>query len=381
MAENQKMNRTEKVNNSNNIAFICPNLINCSPINALISLAIHFAKNHGVVIVVWGSSKNADRQLLNAIKDNNILIHFLEYNSIYHLPLAKIIAQKILKKERIKLAFSFLFRADILLATLKGEFVKVSSQRDTLFESIRISHGPLIAFLTLCIQKYCFNRLDKIVVMSDEMKKYYASQHPSNIHKLTEVPNFLDEARLSKYDLTRPIFQFNKKLPTLVAVGSIIKRKRIELLISYVFKLLDEGFSLNLLIIGDGPLMDSTRNYLCSRPEFSSNICIAGELRNPYADLMNSDIYVSASASEGISRSAMEALYFNKPCLLSDISSHNILRKECDGVYVFSDFESFKSGIIEIIERSPEAKLNQKYLQLHGHSAYLNFAEDCLAVG
>lgn len=375
------MKPTEKVNCRKNIAFICPNLINCSPINALISLAIHFAKNYGVVIIVWGSTKKADRQLLNAIKDNNIAIHFLEYNSIYHLPLAKSIAQKIMERERIKLAFSFLFRADILLATLKGEFVKVSSQRDTLFESIRISHGPLIAFLTLYIQKYCFNRLDKIVVMSDEMKRYYASQHHSNFHKLTVIPNFLDEDRLSKYDLTRPIFQFNKKLPTLVAIGSIIKRKRIELLISYVFKLLDEGLNVNLLIIGDGPLMDSTRNYLSSRPEFSSNICIVGELRNPYADLMNSDIYVSASASEGVSRSAMEALYFNKPCLLSDISSHKLLRDECDGVYVFSDFESFKSGLIEIIELPPVAALNQKYLQLHGHSAYLKIAEECLAVG
>ena len=369
-----KKNMTEpdkKLNQINTVAFICPNLINASPINALISLAIAFSDYYKVVIIVFGSSSKADNEVTKNLQEYKINLYFLELDKIYLFPFAKRLADLIVEKERVDIAFSFLFKGDILLSSLKGKIIKISSQRDKLYESICISHGRLLAYLAYCVQHFCFKKFNKIVVMSEEMKNYYKGQHPSVSSKLVTIPNFLDEERLKRLSLLNRRYIFSESNPTLMALGSLIKRKRMEWLVSSVYKLIDEGHKINLLIVGGGPFFGSLKQKINSRPEIAKHVLLAGEMQNPYAELRNCDIYVSASLSEGFSRSAMEALYYKKPCLLSNIASHRELSKDSEGVYLYSDYESFKKSIFEIVTTSQSPSLNFRYRQSTGHSAYL----------
>ena len=78
---------------------------------------------------------------------------------------------------------------------------------------------------------------------------------------------------------------------------------------------------LGLVVLGDGPLLSECRAITNDAP----NIFFAGAVDNVDQYLYKSACYVSASLSEGLPNSVLEAFRAGLPAILSDIPAHREL--------------------------------------------------------
>jgi glycosyltransferase involved in cell wall biosynthesis len=127
--------------------------------------------------------------------------------------------------------------------------------------------------------------------------------------------------------------------PILVHVGSLIPRKRPEVLLR---SFLQSNLDAVLVFLGEGPL----RKDLELAAQGRANVRFTGAVNNVADYLRCSDLLVSVSSSEGLPNSVLEALACGLPVVLSDIDSHAEIgvRESGAGVMVNADKE------IELVE-------------------------------
>lgn len=125
------------------------------------------------------------------------------------------------------------------------------------------------------------------------------------------VPNGINDFWIDK----RIIKNKNKDERTIIFVGSIIKRKNLATLIDTCELLNEQGFQINLYVVGDGPLLSSFK-----RKEFKTNIKYFGNIsdRNKLRDIYNqADLLVVPSLMETFGLIYPEAMSQGLPVIYS----------------------------------------------------------------
>tara|TARA_Y100000590_G_scaffold238697_1_gene268526 strand:- start:124 stop:1230 length:1107 start_codon:yes stop_codon:yes gene_type:complete len=103
-------------------------------------------------------------------------------------------------------------------------------------------------------------------------------------------------------------FEFNANTVYLIVVSRLSYEKNILELLD-IISLIPSNYNFKLLIIGDGPLLNSAKahsEYL----GINDKVLFLGFKNNPYKYLKYSDIYLSTSKFEGMGNSIVEALHF-----------------------------------------------------------------------
>ena len=146
-----------------------------------------------------------------------------------------------------------------------------------------------------------------------------------------------------------PILFYNTH--RLIHVGRLVKWKRVDLLLNAVADLSKSFTSLELLIIGDGPELNSLK-LLAEKLSISSKVLFVGAIYDSIelARYFNSGgIYVLGGMG-GLSIN--EAMAFGKPiiCSICDGTEKKLVRDGFNG-YIFENgnLESLKSKIVELI--------------------------------
>ena len=113
---------------------------------------------------------------------------------------------------------------------------------------------------------------------------------------------------LIKSDCLINDFEFDKNIVYLITVTRLSYEKNILDLID-IISLIPSKHNFKLLIIGDGPLLESAKSH-AEYLGMSDKVLFLGFKNNPYKYLKYSDIYLSTSKFEGMGNSIVEALYF-----------------------------------------------------------------------
>jgi len=173
------------------------------------------------------------------------------------------------------------------------------------------------------ILKMVLRRAKKIFVTSKEYAK--SSNILRNLKfkeedkegKLILSPNFVCEKELNydknEIEKIRKNFE-NKKI--VLFVGRLVKYKGVE----YLIKAFNEikNPEIVLLIIGDGPLRKYLENLASNK-----NIKFLGKVENlnPYYALCDIFVLPSITRQEAFGLVLVEAMFFGKPCITTDIDS------------------------------------------------------------
>ena len=107
----------------------------------------------------------------------------------------------------------------------------------------------------------------------------------------------------------------------LVHIGSMQNdRKGQKRLINILDKLIKEGYSVNLLFVGDGKLLEDLKKYSIDK-KLEKYIEFKGNISNTevFNVLSNADLFVLPSSSEGLPRSIIEAMATSLPCVASNV--------------------------------------------------------------
>ena len=239
-----------------------------------------------------------------------------------------------------KIVISYGLSADFVNNFCLKNHIPISNVRANLYQNYKFHYG----FLGHIIAKthyYIIKRAKHIISMSNNM-----SEQIFNITGRNSIliGNFVDESNLSKLKTYNKNKKDNIKF---VFIGSLSRRKNIVFLVDKFYELTKKYNNISLEIIGKGNMYKKIINAI-STYKISHLVKVHGFKENPYDILINSDIFVLPSYSEGISRAALEALFFNKLCVMFNVDANNELIH--DGFNGFlSDSED---DFLECLEKS-----------------------------
>ncbi|MCX8085000.1 MAG: glycosyltransferase, partial [Calditerrivibrio sp.] len=100
----------------------------------------------------------------------------------------------------------------------------------------------------------------------------------------------------------------------------------------------------------------------CKNAKIDDKVFFLGFQENPWIYLNNADVYISASLSEGVSRSVMEALFFGKFCSLSNIPGHFELIKVGENGLLFNSDDELKENLKYVLLNKEKFKMKRSNL-------------------
>ncbi|CAL2060708.1 glycosyltransferase [Tenacibaculum sp. 190524A05c] len=187
------------------------------------------------------------------------------------------------------------------------------------------------------IKKIFFSLADDILLYGNHAKKLMINEGFSedklhviynslNYNKQIEVRDKLKKANLfSKY--------FSNNYPVLIFIGRLTKVKKLNYIIEAQNKMFNEGFPVNLVIIGDGEEKSSLLNKV-EKFDLQDNVWFVGQLYDEESIakyIYNSDLCVSPG---NVGLTAMHSLVYGTPVITHDNFKNQM-----------PEFESIEDGI------------------------------------
>ena len=296
------------------IIFLVPGLRKCGPINQL----FYILKNLNRKIyypIVLSISNNIDEIIKEKIESLNIEIislkkdKFISWDLIYK-------ASKLITNLKPNLLHSLGIKGDILALFLRKNYLPII----TTARNYAPEDYPSILFYPLgllmgFIHIYVLKRHNNVIACSQSIK-LKLKKHKIISHVICNGVDFYDSNHINNENKIkiRNFLKVPDKVKVFVVVGELIKRKNVGVIIN-AFKNNDNK-NCFLLIIGDGPLKTNLQKIS------NKNIIFTGRVNDVYPYLKCADVFISASFSEGLPNSVLEACSLNLPCILSDIPAH-----------------------------------------------------------
>lgn len=297
------------------ILYVISTLANQGPVNQLYNLVKNIDKDKFDVQILTLSSEGNNSRI------QDFLNLGIKVTSLY-LPRRKFLIYKDrffkkINELRPDIVHSHCFRSDYFNSKLcfnKG-IITFSTLHFDFSTDLSLAYGSLIGHSLSKLYLSSIKKINYLVACSLSLKKIMKDKYQLNMFV---VQNSADETKIfyqGKYTkaLFREKLNLDKDKVLFIYVGSLTKRKNLGYLID-AFNIMDQKFQ--LLVVGDGNLKDKLKK------KSSSNIKFLGKKDNVQEYLWASDVFVSASLSEGLPTAVLEAMGCGLPLLLSDIPQH-----------------------------------------------------------
>lgn len=159
-------------------------------------------------------------------------------------------------------------------------------------------------------------------------------------------------------------------------VGELSDRKNQAFLIRAIARLRGEGLSIRLLLVGEGGERESLEREI--REHHMENAVLLLGNREPVLPyLAISDLYVSASRSEGLPFNVMEAMSCGLPIVASDTKGQNDLLIGTEGaLYPLDDMDAFCAALRAEIETGRLGVGSRAYPNLEKYRLSAVFEDD-----
>jgi len=227
---------------------------------------------------------------------------------------------------------------------------------------LNVVHGYLFSYpvkgrkakLLLRCEKLLRKKTDALAVMNEEdlyiARKYRLCR--KEISFIRGMGITIPEYEPNKEALAdiRRAYAHEEKDFLCTFIGELSGRKNQLFLIRAAKRLYEQGVPIRLLLIGEGAgreMLEAEIEKLCMQ----DRIYLPGARDNVYDYLSVTDLYVSASVSEGLPFNVMEAMACGLPILITDTKGQRDLmrgRREC--LYPLGDADTFCREVKRIYE-------------------------------
>lgn len=217
--------------------------------------------------------------------------------------------RKILENNRIDIVHGHGFVPDVMNARIEKKFKTISTVHNIMFEDYSLNYGKFKGPIYCAIHLWAMRRLNQVICCSKSVYNVMKNYLPKCRYIENGIENFNYTCQISRADLRIP-----EDALVFLYAGYLIQLKRVPFLVENFVKC--HGPKEYLLILGNGE-----DEKLC-KILADNHVRFAGFQANPYQYMAISDIYTSASSSEGFSISVLEAMHCGLGLFLSDIPSH-----------------------------------------------------------
>ena len=256
---------------------------------------------------------------VNYIKANDIQVEEMNINRLLFPIIGHLKIYNNIKKINPNIIHSHLLRADYINAYIKLDNIsRVTTLHNQPYTDYSYTYGKYIGYLSAFMHIKFINNISNIVACSKYINSFYSKKIKKSI-KTIQVgvrTELFSPANCEEKIILRTKLKLEKNAIIFIVLGNIIPRKNIITIIN-AFEGARLPKNVILLIAGDG----EDRTVLESR-KYSKNIKFLGKVEDAREYLVASDFYISASLSEGLPASVIEAMSCGLPVILSDIPSH-----------------------------------------------------------
>lgn len=176
----------------------------------------------------------------------------------------------------------------------------------------RLIYGPSI------------NRLDKVIFVSQNQKRYWIDRYKVNETKAAVILNGIDTDFFESYYRENNMSECRKKLSiplekiVIAMNASLWAHKSHEHMIEAIHRLKNAGFNFFLIIIGDGPRR-IILEQMVKEKDLHDDVLFTGFVSDVRPYLMCADISaLTSTGTETLSLAAIESMALGKALILSD---------------------------------------------------------------
>lgn len=196
-----------------------------------------------------------------------------------------------------------------------------------------------------------YAKFDQIVCVSQSVKEQFDGLFQNRFDS-TVLYNVIDDAAIRAKALLPLPEGVKKKRFTVLSVGRFSPQKKFIRLLQAHKRLLDEGLTHDLWILGDGPERPMLEQYVTENG-LRASVWMPGFIENPYPFMREADLLACSSIYEGYSTFMTEGVILGKPIVTTDVSGMRELLGDSEyGLVVEESDEAFYAGIKKMLEDS-----------------------------
>lgn len=273
------------------------------------------------------------------------ILYKILYLLIYRiLPTQLIYILFIPKKNDIEIAFVEGFCTKILSHSTNKKAKKIAWVHTDLINN----HWITSVYKNKQEEKKSYQRYDKIIGVSNTatnaINQLYNVNNAITLYNPIENNNIIKKANVS---VTLPSKTHSIRM---VTVGRFVPQKAYDRLLRIVNRIYENGYSIELWILGDGEQRPMLEEYIHTH-SLNEIVTLWGFQKNPYPYLKHSDIFVCSSVSEGYSTAVTEALILELPVITTACSGMDelLLNGKC-GLITNNTEEDLYLGIKKCLD-------------------------------
>lgn len=286
----------------------------------------------------------------NGLSGFALLAYKLKYHLIHRwLPAKWVYRLFIPKGSDIEIAFTEGFPTKIL----SGSTARSSKRIAWIHIDLDVYPWTLIqrVFTNLKEETACYRKFDRIIAVSNSVKnsfvRRYGQQPP-----VTVLYNPIDYQEIrDKAKSATPIpWPKDKRVFRFISVGRLTKQKGFDRLIRICGKLIRDGYSFFLIILGEGEQRITLENMI-HEEKLDHFILLPGFFPNPYPVIAEADLFLCTSRAEGYSTAITESLILGTPVIATDCSGmRELMANRNGGVITENEEDVFYEKLKEILD-------------------------------
>ena len=256
--------------------------------------------------------------------------------------------QFILKGKKYDIEFAAIhgFRDEILNSPLKSSKKLIWIHND-------LKKTELYNYTDEEFQK--FFGFDKIMVISEKILHDFENlaKTEQDKNKIVRIYNPLDTDEIIEKSEVGS-WKSEDEIPVFISVGTVFPQKGFDRLLKVHRRLLDEGFTHKIQILGDGYDFENIKK-LQQDLGITETSALFGFTDNPYPVIKNADFYILSSRYEGFPTVLFEAITLKKKIISTDVSG---VREMLDDGKLGLIIDNSEDGIYEGMKkalRNPES--------------------------
>lgn len=203
---------------------------------------------------------------------------------------------------------------------------------------------------TRTMDRNCFDKIDRIFTVSDEVKQHFLNVYPKYRDKVMVFHNIINQDEIRRKAEEGSGFSDRFDGIRLLTVGRLTYQKAYDIAIDAMKLIKDRGYKIRWYILGEGnerPALEKKVKELGLEKEF----LMPGAEPNPFPYYKQADIYVHATRFEGKSIAIQEAQTLGCAIIASDCNGNReqIVQGE-DGLLCRMDPESIAEAVISLAD-------------------------------
>lgn len=348
----------------------------------------------GITSLTIGGAERVLVDIINRLKDNYEITIFTLYSkgsfekeidkkinivSLYNnsydelskikriiIPIKVLICGKFVYKKYLQDKF------DVQVAFLEGPITRIFKYGKNIKKIVWIHNdiskvfgNDLKAKIKLKLDKNNYKKYDKLIFVSKDNKDRF-----NDLYKLKEIEkkqeiiyNYIDKDRILKMSEVKIDDSIiDKKILSIIVVARLVKQKAIDRLIRIHKRLIEDGISHKIYIIGDGPEKEKLQE-LIKNLNVENSFILMGKKENPYPYIKKADFFALLSEFEGYGMVIEEAKILSKNIIITNTAAKEAIVDYSKKLILDNTENAIYNGLKKVLKKEIIFENDKNYIK------------------